>query len=184
MKLLTTLFGLLLTIAFLGLLGGGIYWAVSFFGRRYAELSPTWIAGLAVASVALIFCSLIIAWSINNLGLRGFGAVYPEKARSYELFVELWLGPDSQAGDPREEATTQRFLDLDRKLALWASEDVLKAYVEFLMVLQSDTAEAELPAKAAKVLLAMRKDLGMAHTMLQPKALLYLLGEPDDKPPE
>jgi len=188
MKFLTTLFGFLLTLALLGLLGWGVYWAISFFSSRYAELSPAWIAGLAVISLALVFCSLVIAWSISNLGPRGGGAVYPEKAGAYELFVELWLGPDSRVGDPKEEETAERFWDLDRKLALWASEDVLKSYVDFQTAVQDpETAETELPAKATKVLMAMREDLGMPSTMLQPQALLYMLGEngaPDDEPSE
>ena len=81
MKHLSNFLPIFIVLALLGLLGWGVYWAFSFFGKQYAELGSSWAAGLTIMSVVLILCSFIIAWPNHKLANRSALPVHPEGVR-------------------------------------------------------------------------------------------------------
>ena len=176
MKHLSNFLPIFIVLALLGLLGWGVYWAFSFFGKQYAELGSSWAAGLTIMSVVLILCSFIIAWPNHKLANRSALPVHPEKGRAYELFADLWLGPDSLTGNLRGKKMAQRYWELDRQLSLWVSDEVLEAYLLFVKICEDpESLDNELTVKAEKLLLVMRRDLGTTNAAFLPVDLLQLL---------
>lgn len=160
MKNLNTLLSIVLSLAVLGLVGWGIYWGIRSISRMYQQFTPMWAAGMTIGSLVLILCTLILAYAINRAAGRRSKPIPPEKARAYQLFVEMWL---SRGGKTSREKQRK----LEQMLALWADDSVLDAYMAFQEV--ADTPESsweDIQDMAGQVVLAMRAGLGVSTTTI------------------
>ena len=156
MKNLNTFLRIVLSLAFLGLVGWGIYWSVRSISRMYQQFTPMWAAGMTLGSLVLILCTLILAYAINRAAGKRSKPIPAEKARAYQLFVEMWLSRNRKPSREKQHKLAQM-------LALWADDGVIEAYMLF-QELASDPGSSwdDIHDMAGEVVLAMRTDLGFS----------------------
>ena len=145
----------------------------SLFGRMSFEVS----AVTAIASLALLAASLIVASRIRCAnGRNKQGQLRADKAATYNVVINVWqeliLGG---ATDPVTDAAAEELHALDRLLVLYGGRDAIKAHAS-LRALERDrgSQDRRVSLQFATMLLEMRKDLGAKSLGLAAEDLLQL----------
>lgn len=180
MNLLEQLLSLALLLVIILALASGGYVAVEYFITLYRGLDAQLAGVTAIASVVLLAASLIVASAIRQLARRGRASgAYAEKVSTYRSYVEVWSSLFQQRrpeGLRAPVASPDARPKLNRSLALYASPAVLKANAGLIALAERlgiHTRETE--AQFTKVLLEVRRDLGMQVRGIDEKALQGLL---------
>jgi len=176
MKFISTIFPVLFGLALLGLLGAGVYYAFHFIiNSLFARLDPQLAAIATIAAATLLICTSIIASALRWSG-KSTNELNTRKTAAYDYFIRIWGGLFWQA-TYQSEIDAGDLLELEKQLILWADPKVIQAYI----ILQRLETETGLPnptatAQFIKVLMEMRKDLGLSNQGLDGQALLKLSG--------
>jgi len=167
---------LIFLAAITALVGFGwiIFEAVQFIFGQFGVLDPTLTAVMAVVSITIIFSASILAGAIRSVANSGDKPVHTEKENSYKLFVEHYFAQNSLATD--EIAT------LDRSMALWASDGVLKQYMKLRNIKDQKNQTWQDYPQAQRVLLEIRKDLGHRNLGMTTENMSKILDQKHSKP--
>jgi len=174
MKIINTLFAILIILAVLaGLMLGG-YYAIKFGLDVVARLDYQTAVSVTVLIMALLIAA-IVARRLRRAGRqRQANLLHNEKAATYQLLTEVWSqGPRSIAGN---QTPSEELRALDRLLSLYGSPRVVKAYVAFRQSAQADdTLESTVWTQLTRVVWEMRRDLGADTSGLTAAELQQLL---------
>lgn len=132
MKLLDQTFVVLFSLAFLGALGVGGYFAVEYIVSLFVSVDSPLVRVTAIASAVALLAAMIIASSIRQASKHSrANQLYAQKAMTYERFIELWeklLLQRYASEDRRPNQLSEELQTLDRVLALYGSPTVIKAH--------------------------------------------------------
>ena len=176
MKFISAIFSVLFGLALLGLLGAGVYYAFYFIIENlFAKLDPRLAAITTITAATLLICSSIIASALRWSG-KSTHELNTRKIAAYDYFIRIWGGLLWQESY-QSEIDAGDLLELEKQLSLWADPKVIQAYI----ILQQLELETGLPnpkviAQFTKVLMEMRKDLGLSNQGLDEQELLKLSG--------
>lgn len=124
--------------------------------RKMISTGFTEIEGLdlntIVLATAIVLSGLIIksGWSISKMERQQA----PEKVSAYQRFVDYFY-----AGLPADDG----WHGLTAAMTLWASDNVLRQYMEVIGMIEEKQPVEDLKRKAEKVILDMRRDLGNSN---------------------
>ena len=125
MKFFGQTLAVLFSLALLGVLGVGGYFALKRIGELFGSMDFQVAAVTAIASVVALLAALIIASSIRQAGKQNTAhQLHTEKAATYQLFIDLWEdllrhGRDAEERSP--DTLSEELLALDRRLLLYGS---------------------------------------------------------------
>jgi len=140
----------------------GIAW---FFYNAYCVLtsdsdaSKTIIGGIVAVLVAIISGALVKYFEYRNAVRVELRA---KKAPIYEDFIRYMLKTlvlEAKAGRMDEKKAVEFFADFTPRLALWGTDEVFRAYLEFRSS-SINKAEPNIMFLFEKIIWAMRRDLG------------------------
>jgi hypothetical protein len=186
MKVLSQTIALLLGLALLAALGLGGYRIANYIVDLFTSLDFQVARITAIASVVALLASIIIARGVRASGKQNqTAAPVGEKTNTYRLLIDFWyerLGQSCGADDRTSIRSSEELRTLERSLALYGSPSVIKAHIT-LRALERDCGAngPEVKLQFAKVLVAMRKDLGSQTAGLSPEDLQQLLFTDSDK---
>lgn len=134
------------------------------------------IGGTVTIVVAIISSSLAKYLEHNNsikADLRS------QKTPVYREFIEFTLKTvliNIKEGKDNKSEAVSFFQDFTPRLTLWASDDVLKSYLNFknFSTIKSQDNNNNILLKFEKVVYAMRKDLGYKNKKLMPGDILKM----------
>jgi hypothetical protein len=176
MKFISTTLSVLFGLALLGLLGAGVYYAFHFIiDSLFAKLDPQLTAIATIAAATLLICTSIIAsamrWSRNHSC-----ELTARKIAAYDYFIQIWGGLLWQEAY-QDEINADDVQKLEKHLILRANPKVIQAYIA-LRQLEAETGlpNAKVTSQFIKVLMEMRKDLGLTNIGLNEQELLKLSG--------
>jgi hypothetical protein len=179
-KTLSVLFG----VAFLGALGIGGYFALTYIVERLRSMDFQVAAVVTITSVVALLATKIIVRSMRQASQQNTAnQLHTEKAVIYQLFIDLWAdllrhGRDAEDRSPNE--LSEELRALDRRLMLYGSSGVVKAHA-VLRALERDSGvhNPRVRSQVAKVLMEIRQDLGSEIQGLTAEELLPLLADAD-----
>lgn len=175
-KTLPVLFGLVC----LGALGVGGYFTLQLLIPLFGSMDVRVSAVTAIASVVVLLAAMIIASSMRQARKQNTAnQLHAETTATYQLFLELWMdllrhGRGTEDHSPHPWSA--ELLALDCRLMLYGSSSVVKAHA-VLRALERDNGahHPQVRLQVARVLLAIRQDLGLATQGLTAEELLSLL---------
>ena len=176
MKSISNFLAFLISFAFIA----GLIWitvlGIKFVISQYQMINIQTTPILIIISILSIICSLIIAGAIKSSPMGRNRNINPEKAAVYNHFIDL-LSISTEF-----EITSQNInIDAEYKLlrkemVLWASDNVLKKYLEFDKLLIELTIDKKIVLnKGEKVIFEIRKDLGNRNQNLKTGQISSLL---------
>jgi hypothetical protein len=147
------LFGLLLGLALIAVLGWAAWLGLEFVGALFAALDAQVARVTAIGAAAVLAAAAIVAAAVRKGGEKSRGAqVQEQKVGVYRFFAECWQDPAT---------APLKFQALDRLLALHGGAAVIKAYSALRNVARQHGARhPDTLSQLGRVLLEMRKDLG------------------------
>ena len=154
MNLFGKTLGLMLGLALMAALGWAAYLALAYLVSFFALLEPQVATVTAIGSLVALTAAAVVASAIRRGAARtGAARIHEQKAATYHFLVECW----------QETATAPHKLQaLDRLLALYGSAAVLRAHALLRALAREKGARhADAAAQIGKVLLEVRKDLGV-----------------------
>lgn len=181
MKFFGPTLAVLFSLALLGVLGVGGYFALKFSVELFGSMDFQVAAVTAIASVVALLAALIIASSIRQAAKQNTAnQLHTEKAATYQLFIDLWEdllrhGRDSEDRSPN--TLSEELLALDRRLMLYGSSGVVKAHAALrALERESGAQNPRVRSQFTKVLIETRQDLGLETQGLTAEEFLPLLG--------
>jgi hypothetical protein len=160
----------LFSLALLGVLGAGAYFALTFILNHLQSMDQV-VAVTATASTVMLLAALIIASSIRQATTQNkANQLYAEKVMTYQRFMDVWedlFRHGHHAVDRNPQELSEELLMLDRHLILYGAPGIVKAYA-VLRVLERDNGaqHADVRSQFVKVLVEIRRDLGSGtHTL-------------------
>ncbi|AEJ00889.1 hypothetical protein Nit79A3_1026 [Nitrosomonas sp. Is79A3] len=168
-QLLSVVFG----IALLGLLGVGIYYAFNFVTENlFASLDPQLSAITAIAAATLLISSCIIASALRG-SQRDIHVLNIKKRLAYEQFIQIWRKVFWQNSQQQTGIDASDLQELEKQFILWANPKIIQAYIK-LRQLAAEThfSDPKVRAQFIKVLMEIRKDLGLSNLGLNEQELL------------
>lgn len=180
MKFFGQTLAVLFSLALLGVLGLGGYFALERIGELFGSMDFQVAAVTAIASVVALLAALIIASSIRQAGKQNTAhQLHTEKAATYQRFIDLWedlLRHGRDAEDHSPDTVSEEFLALDRRLMLYGSAGVVKAYAALrALERESGAHHPHVRSQFATLLMEIRQDLGAETAGLTAAELLPLL---------
>ena len=187
-KLYLGLLALFVIVAVLGITGWLIWSASELFSRSSDNVKAASIA--ALASVALFVLGRYFEQSRERKA-----RLNQEKTRVYERFFDLFFDLFKQSKFPDKDRDpdflVKGLLEFQKELVLWGSDSVLKEYISFRESLPgvAATGSAEpvdldklagMFRATAKLLKAMRSDIGYRFSTFGTKDLAILILQGDD----
>lgn len=174
MKTLGSILTFLITLALIV----GIVWGVIIGGRyvldQYDMLESQQSAIAIIFSVIMLLSAFIVAGAIRDKGRKNDKIVHPEKAIIYNNFIDYYI-------EIRNSVKTQGLVNLRFRsdISLWAGKDVLRSYMLFNQNLNELSADSpQILRQAERVILEMRKDLGLSNQGLKPGNLDSIIFTP------
>lgn len=186
MKFFGQSLAVLFSLALLGVLGVGGYFALKRIGELFGSMNFQVATVTGIASVVTLLAALIIASSIRQASNQHkVHQLHTENAAMYQLFLDLWtdlLRHGRDSGDRSPDTWSGDLLALDRRLMLYGSSGVVKAHAR-LRALERDSGAhtPQVRLQVANVLLEIRQDLGIETQGLTAEELLALLPAAADK---
>lgn len=191
MKTLTAkLTGALIGVAILAGFGWGVYLALEWVIAMFDSLDTQVARVTGLASLVLLLSAGILAQSIRaanrpaeapRLRNEARDANREERLASYQLFLDFWHNAQRQ-GMPVaawQGNMADKLEVLERLLALHGSVALVQAQAELRkQALQPETTPAQLQARIAQALLAIRDELGSGASPEAAQALQELLFAP------
>lgn len=172
MKFLQNTLAAITTLAIIILSAWLVYWGIQYIIGQFQIVDPSIAATLTISAVILIISSIIISGAIRSVTKSGDKAIHPEKAIIYKKFLDIWYSESKYKEYPNEK------YDLDKAMSLWASDFVLKQYINFKNTSGTSPLEHTLKkVKAEKVVLAMRRDLGQNNFGVKAGSINDMLGK-------
>jgi hypothetical protein len=180
MKFFGRTLAVIFSMALLGVLGVGGYFALTFFMELFRRMDYQVAVVTTIASVVPLLAAKIIASSIRQASQQNTAhQLHAEKTATYQLFIDLWRdllrhGRDSE--DRSSHTWSEEVLALDCRLSLYGSSGVVKAHA-VLRALERDHGahNPRVRSQVATVLMAIRQDLGLETQGLTAEELLPLL---------
>lgn len=165
MKVLSQMLAVFFTLALLGALGVGGYFAIEYIVSLFGSLDVQVARVTSIASAVALLAALIIASNIRQLGRQNkVNQLQPEKAATYKLFLDLWVALLQQRSslEDRSAPELSEALDhLDHLLALFGGSYVIKAHTALRTSVREDTTQqSEIRSQFINAVIAVRKDLG------------------------
>lgn len=168
--------GFILLFILLMLVGSLLY----FFIGWLKGLNPSIGAALVTASLGLI--GLWYAqWQSKSRDIAE--SHRSSKIEVYNLFFEIVESFQNEEVDTNElpEELKKKFVKLNRGLILWASPEVIKAYLKFRMTADDHHSSKNILFAVDDVYQAIRKDLSNSNSTLNKGDLIRLnLKDPDE----
>lgn len=129
---------------------------------QWQSLNNDWKAILTVVSVLLVFCSLLVSFSIRS-SVRNYGIKGEGKVIVYNDFIQ-WYSTLKSGSD--EAINPEQLKSLANQMLLWGSKQVAKQ-VKLLYTLSQQTTldKEQLMLKAEHVYIEIRRDLGLRGTI-------------------
>lgn len=161
MKVIGVIFAILLMIGIIAGIGYGVLASYEFFSIQWASLSNDWKAILIVISALVLFCSLLIAMtiqsSIKKYGIKGNG-----KVLAYNDFIH-WFS--ALKGDNAEAMQLDTLKAITNQLTLWGSSAVVRqATLLYETLVKNENEREKLLKKAEHVYIEIRRELGLRGT--------------------
>lgn len=177
MSAITTIFGVVFGLALLAVLAAWGYLAFNWGLDVFGTLEPQVATITAIASMVAVFCAAILASGFKWMGRKKEQvAVRAERANLYENIMLLW-GEKLMVGTKTLEPSLEEELrKRERLLTLRGSAAVLKAYL--VLQCQANTVglhNPELTSCMARLILDMRRDLGVSAVSIHERDLTTLL---------
>jgi hypothetical protein len=164
MKLIGNILAFIAALGALAFIIWGGYLGIRFLVDQFGLLDAREMPVLIIASVVYLAGAAIVAGSIRNAMKHNDKNIHPEKAVLYSKFINAWNSYESTPKSLVNE--TDQWLS---HMQLWASDDVLKQYIQFQKVLRENNSSNEVITKdAGKLLLEIRKDLGNKNKGISP----------------
>lgn len=173
-------------IGFLVALAYGLYYTFHLVIGAFSSLEAVQKTVLFTGALTMLLSAVVIAVSLRGLGKRLQNhRLQDEKLAAYGNLINAWRalvhGPRHSI-QPEEE---QILLDIESHLALAASPRVLRAYDRMQqMRYESGLQHPDLVAQLQKVILEIRKDVGLSdwtHAGDDGMAFLASTDEPQQK---
>jgi hypothetical protein len=186
MKLFGQTLIVLFSLALLGALGVGGYFALKFSVELFGKMDFQVAAVTTIASVVAFLVAWAIASSIRQASTQNkANQLHTEKTATYQRFIDLWedlLRHGRDAGDHNLNTLSEALLSLDRLLVLYGSASVVKAH-SVLRVLErkSGAQHPETRSQFARALIEIRNDLGSDTHDLTAEELHQLLFANSDR---
>jgi hypothetical protein len=165
MKLFGQSLAALFSLALLGALGVGGYFALKFSAELFGSMDFQVAAVTTIASVVALLVAWAIASSIRQASKQNTAnQLYAEKAMAYQRFIDIWEGlfrhgRDSKGRDPNE--LSEELLALDHHLILYGGSSVVKAHVALrALERESGAQHPDTRSQFAKALIEIRNDIG------------------------
>lgn len=158
MKLLSTIIGLLLALAFLTASGWGVYLAFQYLNDQYQIIEQPHAAIITLGAIILILCSWIISGAIRSISGNSDRRLHPEKAMIYAHFLEIW--PLEDHFQNHNAQLKHNLQELKKPMALWGSDKVIRQFDKLFQTSVDNSGTDLIWKEANKLLLAIRKDVG------------------------
>ena len=186
MKAIQTIASLL----FLGLFAWMGWLLLSAFITSIGSADSTVVAAI-VAGLFAFGGALFAFWKERSRTIRE--AHRARKIEIYQQFIDLIFemvrrkvaGAGGDVGYMQQPEFQHRMIDFKMGLLVYGAPEVIKAYVDFQKGSQhTEGTNIEVLAKVEKLLLAIRKDIGLSNFALKPGDLhrLYVTDYPDQLP--
>lgn len=177
MSAITTIFGVVFGLALLAVLAAWGYLAFNWGLDVFGTLEPQVATITAIASMVAVFCAAILASGFKWMGRKKEQvAARAERANLYENIMLIW-GEKLMVGTKTQEPSLEEELrKRERLLTLRGSAAVLKAYLALQR--QANTVglhNPELASCMARLILDMRRDLGVSAVSIHERDLTTLL---------
>ena len=161
MKIVGIVLVLILIISIITGIGYGAFTGYEFLSMQWVSLSDDWKAIFIVISVLLLFCSLLIAItiqsSIKKYGIKGNG-----KVLAYNDFIH-WFS--ALKGDSAEAMQVDTLKVITNQLTLWGSRAVVRqATLLYEALVNNESEKEQLLKKAEHVYIEIRRELGLRGT--------------------
>jgi hypothetical protein len=168
MKSFSSFLAFLLSFAFIA----GLIWVtilgIKFVIAQYQMVDIQTTPILIIISILSIICSLIIAGAIKSSPMGNNRNINPEKAAVYNHFIDLLSISTEFEITPQNINMNAEYKLLRKEMVLWASDKVLKKYLEYDKYLNELTIDKKtLLNKGEKVIFEIRKDLGNRNQNLK-----------------
>jgi hypothetical protein len=164
MKLLGQTLAVLFSLAFLGVLGAGGYFALTFVVEHLQRMDQL-AAATAMALTVMLLAALIIASSIRQATTQNkANQLYAEKVMTYQRFIDVWEallrhGRDSE--DRSSNELSEEISTLDRHLILYGGSGIVNAHIALRVLERAGGAQnPETRSQFVKALIEIRRDLG------------------------
>lgn len=189
MKSTNQTFFVIIGFILLGALGIGGYFVLEYLVMIFAKIDSQVAMVTAIASVVALLVARIIASSIHKASKQNKAQqVQAEKVATYQQFIDVWADFLRQGLSLDLQSPSRRSEDLhalERLLILCSAPGVVKAYGALqALATKLDLQSPEVVSQFAKVLMEMRKDLGLSSQNLKAEDLLQLLFNYENASPE
>lgn len=164
MKLLGNIIAYIAALSALAFIIWGGYLGIRFLVEQFGLLDAKEMPVLVIASVVYLAGAAIVAGAIRNAMKYNDKNIHPEKAVLYSNFINALKSNESEPRNLAKE--TSQWLP---HMQLWASDDVLKQYIQFQKVIRENNSTNEVISKiAGQLLLEIRIDLGNKNQGITP----------------
>jgi hypothetical protein len=161
MKTLGKLIALLLVIGFIGLFGWLIFIGAKNIIIQFGQFDTKLGSLIILVSAVILISALIIGWAIRSIAYSGDRAIQPEKAIIYSKFLEMWI--QNKNKEITSDEFQNNYLEIKKHMILWSSDSVLQQFIQFDNQLNKSIEPAKINVFAEKVILEIRKDLGVKN---------------------
>lgn len=175
---------LLSGLALIGLICYGGFVLIRLIFKTLLNINPNLSVAIVAASATILASTLTIIIGRYYEAKRDREAVHRDKKiELYNEFLarlfEVFLGEEKQK---KEEDLVPFLREIQRKIILWSSPDVIKAYTDWHKELtsQKNKPKAKAMIKMMDFFLALRKDLGHSNRGIKHDHLVrFMLRNPD-----
>ena len=177
MNAISILFSIIFGLTMLAVLAAGGYMAFNWGLDLFGTLEPQVATITTIVSMVTLLCAVIIAGGFKWMGRKEKEIqVRAEKAKVYESLLWIW-GEKLKQGTKATESSCEEVLhEPERLLIIHGCANVLKAYLALQR--QANTVglrNPELTSSMAKLILEMRKDLGVSVLNVNESDLVAIL---------
>jgi hypothetical protein len=162
------IFGLLLGLDLMATLGWAAYLAIDYIVSFIVLLDAQVGRVTAIGSLVVLAAAALVAAAIRRSAAKTAAArTHEQKISAYQFFVECWQDP----GTPPHKLQT-----LDRLLALYGGAAVVRAHLALrALAREKSMRHPDTAAQIGKVLLELRKDLGVPAEGISASELQHLV---------
>lgn len=180
------IFGVVFGLIFLGALVAGGYFGFQWLLDLFGTLEPQVASITMIASMVAVLCATIVASGFKWMGRKEKEVVVQaDKANLYESILLMWGEKLKQGTKAIESSLDEELQKQERLLTLRGSANVMKAYLALQRQVNTvGLRNPELTSSMAKLILEMRKDLGVSVLNVKESDLVAILqgGDIEEQP--
>lgn len=183
MNFISNVLSVVFGIALLALLGAGIYYAFHYLTETlFASLDPQLAAITAIAATTFLIASFVIASALRR-SQKNTDPFSIDKRVVYEHFIRIWGKLFWQIPQQQSEIDAGEVQEFEKQLILLANPKVIQAYLTLRQFeMKPGFSDPKIKAQFIKVLMEIRKDLGLTNLGLEEQELLKLSDSVPDHP--